>query len=83
MFSFPLVGNWVAWQLGNGRSMRIGQDPWVGSGKNFKISEHLITRLKEKGISYLASANSQHSLTSKRTVRKNSQVLGLTGTSVA
>ena len=25
--AFPLVGNWVAWKIGDGNSTKIGQDP--------------------------------------------------------
>ena len=33
--SFDLIGGWLAWKIGNGRSVRIGQDLWVG-GNVFK-----------------------------------------------
>jgi len=38
---FPLVGNWMAWNVGNGVKVRIGADPWVGSGEEHILSEEI------------------------------------------
>jgi hypothetical protein len=27
VMAYPLVGNWVAWKIGNGGEGRIGEDP--------------------------------------------------------
>jgi len=51
---FPLVGNWMAWNVGNGVKVRIGADPWVGSGEEHILSEELVVTLQNKGIHYLA-----------------------------
>ena len=51
---FPLVGNWMAWNVGNGVKVRIGADPWVGSGEERILSEELVVTLQNKGIHYLA-----------------------------
>ena len=76
--AFPLVGNWVAWQVGDGRRIRIGQDPWVGSGDNFRFLVTLISQLKEKGISTLADASSYTDRNQRGTVWKTSQEVELT-----
>jgi len=34
---FPLVGNWMVWKVGNGERVRVGANPWVGSGEDYKI----------------------------------------------
>lgn len=51
--SFPLVGNWLAWKVGKWDKVRIGADPWVGSGERHKLSEELIVTLKNQGIHHL------------------------------
>ena len=56
--AFPLVGNWVAWKVGDGGRIRIGQDPWVGSGDNYRLPDNLVSLLKDKGITLLAYASS-------------------------
>ena len=57
--AFPLVGNWVSWKIGEGRRIRIGQDPWSGFGDNFRLPNNLISLLKaEKGIPLLADESS-------------------------
>jgi hypothetical protein len=46
--AFPLIGAWFEWCIGNKRSVRIGEDPWEGSSKNFKLSKGLVRRLHSK-----------------------------------
>ena len=38
---FPLVGNWMAWNVGNEVKVRIGADPWVSSGEEHILPEEL------------------------------------------
>jgi hypothetical protein len=45
---FPLVGKWNAWHIGNGEKVRLGEDPWLGAGNNYKLSQPLIKFLKGK-----------------------------------
>jgi hypothetical protein len=33
--SFPLVDQWTMWKIKDGRSVPIGEDPWVGDGNEF------------------------------------------------
>jgi hypothetical protein len=51
--AFPLVGLWTAWKVGNGRSIRIGKDPWLGVGDNFTLSPRLIQALAVHEIFFL------------------------------
>jgi hypothetical protein len=37
--AFPLLGSWEAWRIGNGRSVRVGEDPWEGYDNNHRLSE--------------------------------------------
>jgi hypothetical protein len=48
--AFPLIGNWLRWHMGNRKSIRIGEDPWVNSGQNHKLSEDLIHEFHGQGI---------------------------------
>jgi hypothetical protein len=38
--SFPLIGNWLVWKIGNEKRIRIGEDPWEGSEGNFNLSSN-------------------------------------------
>ena len=51
--SFPLVGNWLAWIVGNGARVRIEGDPWVGCASHHTILEELTNSLKKQGIYHL------------------------------
>ena len=78
MQAFPLVENWVAWKIGDGRRMHIGQDPWEGSGEDYRLLDQLISQLTTKRIRTLAEEKSHHPQTRGRTGWKTSQDLGLT-----
>ena len=75
VLAFPQVGNWLAWLVGNGREVRVGEDPWLGSGESFKLSKGLVLKLRSLGIFTL---NQAFSLSLQReTLWKNSEDLGL------
>ena len=75
VLAFPQVGNWLAWLVENGREVRVGEDPWSGSGESFKLSEGLVLKLRSLGIFTL---NQACSLSLQReTLWKNSEDLGL------
>jgi hypothetical protein len=38
------------WHIGNGKSIRIGEDPWVNSVVGFKFSEELVVMLHDQNI---------------------------------
>lgn len=48
--AFPLIGDWTVWQIGNGKSVRIGANPWLGAGAGYKLFEELIEYLNDHGI---------------------------------
>ena len=61
---FPLVGNHgMAWNVGNRVKVRIGADPWVGSGEEHILSTELVVTLQKKGIHYLAQTTDPISTT--------------------
>jgi hypothetical protein len=40
--AFLLIGQWTAWRVGNGCRIRIGEDPWIGVGDDFKFFDPLL-----------------------------------------
>jgi hypothetical protein len=42
MESYPMIGNWLCWKIGNGKNVRVGEDPWIGLGEGYKLSEALV-----------------------------------------
>ena len=61
--------------MGNGREIRVGEDPWSGAGEIFKLSEGLIAKLRSSGIRTL---NQACVITPQRdTLWKSSEYLGL------
>jgi hypothetical protein len=49
--AFPLVGKWTVWHIKNGEKVRLGEDPWLGDGNNYKLSQPLLQFLKGKKLS--------------------------------
>jgi len=47
--AFQVVENYLVWKFGNGRKLRIGEDPWSGCDSQHLIYEHLIMELRLKG----------------------------------
>lgn len=54
--AFPIVGNWIVWQIGNGSKLRISEDPWMGVNANFRLSNALLEVLHNQGIFHLKDA---------------------------
>jgi hypothetical protein len=48
--AFPLVGDWVVWKIGDGKKVRVGEDPWLGAGNYFRLSPPLIQSLRNNNI---------------------------------
>jgi len=42
--AFPLVGNLLMWKVGR-EKVKVGIDPWVGSGGLYKLPNKVITTL--------------------------------------
>ena len=63
MQTFPVVGNLFAWKVGKGYRIRIGIDPSVGIGNDFKLSGEVIHSLHSDGIVILTLATSAETST--------------------
>ena len=55
--AFPLIENSVAWEICNGNSVRIGEDPWAGVGEDYKLPPKIIVKLKEQRCVNLADVS--------------------------
>eukprot|EP00253_Pinus_taeda_P020413 PITA_20413 len=51
--SFKVIKQGLALKIGNGRSVKIGKDPWVGCNMNYALSPGLTQDLESRGIYYL------------------------------
>jgi hypothetical protein len=49
----------MVWRLGNGKILRIDEDPWEGSTSVHKISEDLVLSLHNNGIFSLWNVRDQ------------------------
>ena len=38
MLSFPLIKDWLAWNVGDGKQIWIGEESWIGSGDGYNLS---------------------------------------------
>jgi hypothetical protein len=47
--TFPLIVERTNWRI-DGRSIRVGEDPWEGSTGDFKLFEDLVGRLHNQGV---------------------------------
>jgi hypothetical protein len=77
--SFDILSDWLVWKPGNGEDIRIGVDPLIGSHTYYKLSENLISVLKEKGINFLAQAGTGSMENTCHTRWKKVELLGLDG----
>ena len=56
--SFLILSQWLAWKLGNGFSVRMGQRSSGGNWGFFRLSNDLVKDLLQKGILYLVQVRS-------------------------
>jgi hypothetical protein len=48
--AFPMIRDWLAWEVGNGKNIRLGEDTWVNLGLGFNLFEELVSDLHDRGI---------------------------------
>ena len=51
--SFGVVGNKLAWKVGDGKKLRVGEDPWVGSTLQHLLPGHTVEALRQRDIIYI------------------------------
>jgi len=39
--AFSILIKWVAWKVGNGERVRVGDGPWIGCVGNYKLSKEM------------------------------------------
>ena len=66
ILAYPLVENWIAWKIGDGRQVRVGEDPWAGSGENYRLSPCLLHLLRTQRVYTLANACAGLAIRGKR-----------------
>jgi len=55
VLSFGLIGSGLVWRVGDGRKLRVGLDPWVGSGRDHILPLAIRTILEDQGFFFLSS----------------------------
>jgi hypothetical protein len=79
--SFSVVWDSLAWRVGKGNHLRIGADPWPGSGNSHILPEELINQLHRKGIFFLSHLSDPLSTTIWNQGWRSDLSLGLNGAS--
>ena len=82
VLAFPLIGNWTSWEIGNGRRVRLGLDPWVGVGEDFRLPQLVLNKLSEQRCFKLADVQIQLPNQVYRTRWKATHELQLEGVDV-
>jgi hypothetical protein len=49
----------VAWKIGKGNHVRLGEDPWIGATDNYILSPDLRAQLRAKGLTKLADVKKE------------------------
>jgi hypothetical protein len=54
---FSLIGKHLVWSVGNGRQVKIEEDPWVGLRDGYKFSEDMVNFMHNNIILSLSIAS--------------------------
>ena len=52
VLAFHLVVNWLAWKIGNGRSVVVGANPWIGDDGHLSCQMVWLEPLGSEGYSH-------------------------------
>jgi hypothetical protein len=75
----PLVGEWTVWKVGNGKNIRIGDDPWLGAGKDCKFLDLMFESLRNQNVDSLSDDRAIIPQPRGRTGWKSTNTLELSG----
>jgi hypothetical protein len=79
ILAFPLVGRWLIWKVGRGNKVRLGEDPWVGYGVSYRLSENLVQIIRVKGYYKLCQVVDRDLTTIWKHEWKDVGIIGLEG----
>jgi hypothetical protein len=48
--SFPVIGDGLAWKIGNGKKFSLGTDPWSGRNRQHILLEQIVEQLRMLGF---------------------------------
>ena len=52
--SFHILETSLAWDVGSGRKLRVGEDPWMGSVLQHLLPRRTVEALRKRGITFLS-----------------------------
>jgi hypothetical protein len=77
--SFSVIGDGLAWRVGNGNQVQIGVDPWSGSGITHLLPNDLIERLHRHDIHFVSQVSNPTSSSLWKQGWLRPKALGLIG----
>ena len=79
MLAFPVIGKWTTWKIRDGRKVRIGEDPLIGAGDDYRLTADIKEKLRLQQIIVLVDGQVQPVQSRGRNSWKSSQDLALNG----
>jgi len=80
--SFLVIGDVLAWRVGNGNHLHVGSYPWPGSDTSHLLPDDLIIHLHRQDITHLSNLADNFSTTILHQGWKRARFMGLTGNCV-
>jgi hypothetical protein len=77
--SFPRIGNWLAYRVGDNKKVRLGLNPWMGYVRHHLLPQHLVIRLNNLCITILVDVANPMNTNMWLQGRKKAEVIGFEG----